>query len=124
MSCDEYFGLITKEASHCYWPQGKGSSETYGKLTVTLTDQKAFSEYVMSELEISEFQPRMSVMRTGFSVTQFQYLRWPEESAPNTTSTILQIANLVQKVQMSTGNKNIIVMCKSVHQYLHVTEKY
>ena len=118
MCCDEYFGLITKEVSHCYWPQDKGSSETYGKLTVTLTDQKAFSEYVMRELEISEDQPRMSVMPTGYSVTQFHYLRWPEDSAPNTTSTILEIANLVQKVQMSTGNKAIIIMCKSVHQYL------
>ena len=71
----------------------------------------------------------MSVMPTGYSVTQFQYLRWPEESAPNTTSTILEIANLVQKVQMSTGNKAIIVMCKSVHQYLYsweilITERY
>ena len=108
--------------SHRYWPQGKGSTETYGKLTVTLTDQKAFSEYVMRKLEITEHQPRISVMPTGYSVTQFQYLSWPEESAPNTTSTILEIANLVQKVQMSTGNKTIIVMCKSVHQYLYVTE--
>ena len=98
--------------SHCYWPQGKGSSETYGKLTVTLTDQKAFSEYVMRKLEVTEHQPTMSVMPTGYSVTQFHYLRWPEENAPNTTSTILEIANLVQKVQMSTGNKAIIVMCK------------
>ena len=79
---------------------------------MALTDQKAFNEYVMRKLDISEYQPRMSVTSTGFSVTQFQYLRWPEGSAPNTTSTILEIANLVQKVQMSTGNKSIIIMCK------------
>ena len=97
---------------HRYWPQGKGSSETYGKLTVTLTDQKDFTEYFMRKLEITEHQPRMSVTSTGFSVTQFQYLSWPEESVPNTTSTILEIANMVQKVQMNTGNKSIIVMCK------------
>ena len=102
--------------SHRYWPLGKGSSETYGKLTVTLTDQKAFNEYVMRKLEITEDQPRMSVTPTGYSVILFQYLSWPEESVPNTTSTILEIANLVQNVQMSTGNKNITVMCKSVHQ--------
>ena len=91
---------------------------------MTLTDQKAFSEYVMWKLEITEHQPTMSVMPTGYSVTQFQYLRWPEDSVPNTTSTILEIANLVQKVQMSTGNKSIIVLCKSVHQYLYGTKKY
>lgn len=97
---------------HRYWPQGKGSSETYGKLTVTLIDQKVFSEYVMRKLEVVENQARMSLTPIAFSVTQFQYLRWPEDTVPHATSTVLEIANLVQKVQMSTGNKSILVVCK------------
>ena len=79
---------------------------------MTLAAQKAFSEYVMRKLEVTEDQSRMSLTPTGFSVTQFQYLRWPEECVPHVTSTVLEIANLVQKVQMCTGNKAILVMCK------------
>ncbi len=105
-----FFSL--QEVCHRYWPQGKGTSENYGKLTVTVTDQRAFSDYVMRKLEIVENQTRMSVTPTSFSITQFQYLRWQEDTGPNTTSGMLEIANLVQKVQMSTGNKSILVMCK------------
>ncbi len=66
----------------------------------------------MRKFEIVEKQSRMSVTPTGTSITQFQYLRWQENAVPNSTSAILEIANLVQKVQMSTGNKPIVVMCK------------
>ena len=97
---------------HRYWPQGKGAAQEYGKLAVTFKDQKEFSEYVARKFEIVENQTRMSVAPTGTSITQFQYLRWQENSVPNSTTAILEIANLVQKVQMSTGNKPIVVMCK------------
>ncbi len=97
---------------HRYWPQGKGVIQEYGKLAVTFKDQNAFSEYVARKFEIVENQTRMSVAPTGTSITQFQYLRWQENSVPNSTTAILEIANLVQKVQMSTGNKPIVVMCK------------
>ncbi len=97
---------------HQYWPQGRGTTTDYGKFAVTFKDKKAFSGYVMRKFEIVEKQSRMSVTPTGTSITQFQYLRWQENAVPNSTSAILEIANLVQKVQMSTGNKPIVVMCK------------
>jgi len=103
-----------QEACHRYWPSGKGSNETHGKLTVTLLDQKVFSDFVMRKLEVVENQARMSVTPTGFTVTQFHYLKWAENVTPMNTSTVLEIANLVQKVQMSTGNKSIVIMCKWV----------
>ena len=54
----------------------------------------------------------MAVTRSGFTVTQFHYLKWPEDSVPQTTTGVLEVANLVQKVQMATRNKAIVVMCK------------
>ena len=63
-------------------------------------------------MEISENQSRMSVSQTGFTVTQFQYLKWPEDGVPQATTGVLEVANLVQKVQMGSGNKAIVVMCK------------
>ena len=50
--------------------------------------------------------------QTGFTVTQFQYLKWPEDGVPQSTTGVLEVANLVQKVQMGSGNKPIVVMCK------------
>ncbi len=47
---------------------------------------------------------------------QFQYLKWQEDAIPSSTSAVLEIANLVQKVQISTGNRLIVVMCKWVRQ--------
>ena len=48
------------------------------------------------------------------SVTHIQYLQWPEGGVPGTTSTVLEIADLVQKIQMGTGNKPVVIMCKYV----------
>ena len=98
--------------SECYWPLGKGSSETYGKLTVTLVEQQLCNDYIIRRMEISENQTRMSVTPSACTVTQFQYLTWTEGDIPQDTSGILDIANLIQKVQMGTGNKPMVVMCK------------
>ncbi len=62
-------------------------------------------------MDISEPQSR-SVSQSKFSVTHIQYLKWMEDSVPIITSPVLEIANLVQKVQMGSGNKPIVVMCK------------
>ena len=97
---------------HHYWPQGRGSSETYSKYSVALRSQKICNDYVVRKMEITESQLRMSVSQSGFIVTQFQYLKWPEGGVPQTTTGVLEMANLVQKVQMGSGNKAIVVMCK------------
>ena len=100
---------------HQYWPKGKGNDETFGKYTVTLLSQEVESDYMIRKLEISEKNPsRMSVSENGFTVTQFQYVKWPEDGVPQVTTPVLEIANLVQKVQMRSGNKTIVVMCKYV----------
>ena len=95
-----------------YWPLGSGSSETFGKYVVTLTSQENCSDYLIRKMDITENQSRMAVDQAGFTVTQFQYLKWPEDGVPQSTTGVLEVANLVQKVQMGSGNKPIVVMCK------------
>ena len=95
-----------------YWPEGRGTSETYGKYLVTFKKQEVCGDYVIRKMEIMENQTRMSVSTSGFAITQFQYMKWPEDGVPQSTTGILEVANLVQKVQMGTGNKAIAVMCK------------
>ena len=97
---------------HRYWPLGRGSSEAFGKCLVTLTSQENNNDYIIRKMDICKNQSRISVSQTGFTITQIQYLKWPEDSIPQTTAAVLEIANLVQKVQMGSGNKAIVVMCK------------
>jgi protein tyrosine phosphatase len=81
---------------------------------VTFKNQEVCGDYVIRKFEVMESQTRMSVSSSGFTVTQFQYVKWPEDGVPQSTTGILEVANLVQKVQMTTGNKAITVMCKCV----------
>ena len=97
---------------HHYWPKGQGSSEAYGKYTVTLTSQEVYSDYVTRKMHLEVATESQSSGQTGFTVTQFQYVKWPEHGVPQTTIGVLEVANLVQKVQMGSGNKPIVVMCK------------
>ena len=80
--------------------------------TVTFNKQEIHGDYFVRKMEITESDAKMSVSIESFTVTQFQYLKWPEDGVPQSTTGVLEVANLVQKVQMSTGNKAIVVMCK------------
>ena len=66
-------------------------------------------DITIRKMEIVESQAKKP---TGFTVTQFHYTKWPEEGVPQSTTGVLEIDDLIQKVQMSTGNKAIVVMCK------------
>ena len=105
-------GYSFQEVCHPYWPNGKGSSESYSKYQVTLKTQENSTDFIIRKMEISDSQAVMSVNQNGFTVTQFQYVRWPENGVPQSTTGVLEMANLVQKVQMGSGNKAIVVMCK------------
>ena len=95
---------------HQYWPKVEGDSETFGKCTVTLLSQENSNDYIIRKMEVSS--ERMSVSQSGFTVTQFQFVQWPEDGVPPVTTSLLEIANFVQRVQMGSGNKAIVVMCK------------
>ena len=48
-------------------------------------------------------------------MTQFHYTAWPGPSSPpSSPSSFLELLEEVIKVQQTTGNKTITVMCKSV----------
>ena len=50
---------------------------------------------------------------TPFTVTQFQLL-WPKTGCPSRPSVLLEVMENVNRVQMTTGNKAITIMCKLV----------
>ncbi len=97
-----------------YWPATEGSRETYGKYTVILTSQTNSNDYIVRKMDIAESQSMAFTSSTGFSVTHIQYLKWTKDSVPTITSPVLEIANMVQNIQIGSGNKPIVVMCKYV----------
>ena len=101
-----------QEVCHQYWPRGRGNTEAYGKYSVTLTKQEVCDDYAIRKMEITESQTRMSIGTAGFTVTQFHFMKWSQDGVPESTKGVLEVANLVQKVQINSGNKAMVVMCK------------
>ena len=83
---------------------------------MTKTVEKEFPEYVMRKFEITGVPAKClsagSQLSPSFVVTHFQYLSWPESKPPKDSNAMIEMIEKVNKVQMSTGDKSITVMCK------------
>ena len=82
----------------------------YGKVEVKYVSQKTSTDYIIKEVELSEY--RGTDKHETMTVTVFHYLRWPKNGSPQRTASLLEIIELVNKKQMSSGNRAITVMCK------------
>lgn len=107
---------LLQESSSPYWPSNTFSPVEYGKLTITKVAEQEFEDYVMRKFEVSGVPAKSlsasSNLSPSFAVTHYQYFNWAEEVAPKETSSVIEMVERVNKVQMSTGNKSITVMCK------------
>ena len=104
-----------QEMSCHYWPSDEGEPQAFGKVTVKKVSQQDCGAYVTRKFEIDEEKDQSSPLlsiKTSFNVTQFQFMEWPEHESPSETPTIIELINSVNKVQMGTGNRPIVVMCK------------
>ena len=54
----------------------------------------------------------LSSTKTAVCVTQFQFLAWPENETPPNSSSLIELVENVNKVQMKSRNRPMIVMCK------------
>ena len=100
---------------HEFLPHNKGTSELYGKVIVKIVSQEMTADLVIRYLELSEYNPRpqsITSRNTTASVTLFHYLHWSKNSTPQGISALLDIMESVNRVQMSSGNKPITVMCQ------------
>lgn len=87
----------------------------YGQVTVKLLLEEKYGDYDLRKFEINEDKsshPGVSGVKTAFTVTQFHFLAWPEYETPPITSSLIELIGNVNKVQMGSGNRPIIVMCK------------
>ena len=93
-----------------FLPESKGSSVTYGKVEVKFVSQQVSTDYTVKQVEISEV--RGADRHDTMTATLVHYLRWPKSGSPQRTASLLEVVELVNKKQMSSGNKAITVVCK------------
>ena len=106
--------------SVCYWPNENNVPETYGKLTVKKLTEESQEDFVWRKFEVDEVKEETSSSsddKTSFTVTQFQFRVWSEQEAPPTTSSLIELIDNVNRAQMSSGNRPMIVMCKLVQYH-------
>ena len=86
----------------------------YGKLKVSLVSEKFNTDYVARTLEV--FEPPLHAQQVEKSqehkVYQFLVQVWPKDGQPESTSTILDLIENVNKRQMGQGKSPITVMCE------------
>ena len=82
----------------------------YGKVEVKFVSQQVSADYIVKQVELSEY--RGTDKHDAMTVTLFHYLRWPRNGGPRRTASLLEVIELVNKKQMSSGNKAITIVCK------------
>ena len=81
------------------------------------TSDDRYQDYFVRKFEITGVPPKsLSANQSNLSPavvgTQYQYMNWGEDRLPTSTGPMIEMLNKIMKVQSSTGNKSITVMCK------------
>ena len=101
--------------SYHYWPSEQDESWMYGRVTVKKISQENCGDFIVRKFEVDERKQdtkSLDYVKTSFIITQIQFTVWPEYGTHPTTSSIIELVDSVNKVQMATGNRPMIVMCK------------
>ena len=80
-------------------------------LLVTQQSFQSCGEYDVRKLGVSLAQPDHPAEPPSV-VTQFHFTRWTEKELPQNTTPLLEVIQEVNSIQMASGNKPIVVMCK------------
>ena len=99
---------------YCYWPTTEGDVKIYGHISVKLLTEEKYGYCDSRKFEISEDHLGVEGAKTAFTVTQLHFLQWPEHGTLPVTSSLVELMDNVNRVQMRAGNKPMIVMCKYV----------
>ena len=93
----------------------EGQTVTYGQISVKLLTEERYGYCDLRKFEINK--EKVTVVegvkaQASFTMTQFHFLEWPEHESPPITSSLIELMGNVNKVQMGTRSKPMIVMCK------------
>jgi protein tyrosine phosphatase len=101
-----------KEMSVQYWPSD-GTAE-YAMMSVAMETEKKLEGYTVRKFLINKNDRKANDQRT---ITQFQYLDWPDDQLSGNVSQLLTMINELEREQTKAENKSVIVMCSDgVHR--------
>ncbi|KAG8238328.1 hypothetical protein J437_LFUL006851, partial [Ladona fulva] len=90
-----------------YWPTSRGHPESYGPVTVTLTDIQQLATYCIRTLHLQ---------RTGNSerreIRQFQFTAWPDHGVPDHPAPFLQFLRRVHAMNPPEAGP-LVVHCSA-----------
>ncbi|XP_065197878.1 mucin-3B-like isoform X2 [Sycon ciliatum] len=96
------------EHSAEYWPKQDKQPLTFGKYLVKLE-----TEHVAADIVLRTFSVTNTVESQSRTVHHFQYMGWPERGVPESGAGILDLIGQVQRRQMNSGNKPVVVHCSN-----------
>ena len=96
-----------------YWP-ADDEPQAYGKVKVKKLTQSRTGDVAIRTFEVDSSNQSSSLVnvKSAFTVTLFQFLTWTEHNCPTEVSSPLDLVENVNKVQMKSSSKPIVVMCK------------
>ena len=96
-----------------FWPSDD-ESQVYGKVTVKKLSQSKNGNVVMRTFEVDSTNQSSNYanIKSSFTITLFQFLAWKERECPTDVSSLLDLVENVNKLQMKSSSKPLIVMCK------------
>ena len=115
MTLYQPYVCIPQEMSACYWPSETDETQAYGKVIVKKLTEERHGDFVWRTFEVDAENKQGSTtsdVKTAFTVTQFQFMVWPEHETPPITTSLIEMIDNVTKVQMGSVNRPMIVMCK------------
>ncbi|KAM4601745.1 tyrosine-protein phosphatase non-receptor type 4-like [Polymixia lowei] len=92
---------------HQYWPNLAGSA-TYGGFQVACVTQEGSSAFVAREMTVTHLESQES--RT---LTQLQYLAWPDHGVPEDSSDFLELVGLVRCRRRGGEGRPVVVHCSA-----------
>ena len=88
------------------------SEDAWDKDVVKRVFKVTNSKQVSTDVRIYGILHRCLLQDTTRTITQLQYVEWPQHSCPSTCTPIIDLIETVERVQRKTGNGPITVHCR------------
>ena len=76
--------------AHCYWPTEESGPQTFGGIDIASGDTKEYDNFVVRSFAICNGSEKREIY-------QVQYTDWPDFGVPESSSSILELMEVVQK---------------------------
>ncbi|KAG8556079.1 hypothetical protein GDO81_017916 [Engystomops pustulosus] len=86
-----------------YWPQCEGELEDYGDVTVKITEEKFFPDYITRKLHINNRREK-----SERDITHIQFTVWPDHGVPDDPNLLLKLRRRVNALSNFFSGPTIV----------------